>query len=44
MTVKKINDILSSTDNENDFTAVLYGVVTKFDLDGSARIVSRKWY
>lgn len=30
-------------ERSNQFTAVLYAVVTKYDLDGTAQIVLRRW-
>jgi len=29
--------------SSNQFTAVLYGMITKFDLDGLSSHINRKW-
>lgn len=52
MTCQQINDLCSSEadasatalyERKRQFTAVVYGLVTKFDLDGSAPVVVRRW-
>lgn len=45
MTVQQIYDRSDGAirDDSDQFTAVIYGVVTRFDLDGSSRCVSKRW-
>ena len=45
MTIRQIYDTAESdSNNDNDqFTALLYAVVTHLDLDGYSRILSKKW-
>ena len=46
MTVQQILDRAEGDlkGEEDQFTALCYAVISKFDLDGCSKIISRKWY
>lgn len=46
MTVQQILDRAEGDlkGEEDQFTALCYAVVSRFDLDGCSKIISRKWY
>lgn len=43
MTCQRLVDRIQSKGDEDQFSGVIYGVVTKFDIDGDERGIKRKW-
>lgn len=45
MTVRQIYDRIDGNlnDDNDEFTAVLFAMITQFDLDGLSNVISKKW-